>query len=64
MGKKTPEGMSKRRHWLVVDGKGVARYKYTYFFIKTMKNVNFGGKKKTEGMPTRRHWLGGRGESN
>ena len=41
--------MSKRRHWLVVDGKGVVRYKYTYFFIKAMKNVNFGGEKKPGG---------------
>ena len=41
--------MSKRRHWLVVDGKGVVRYKYTYFFIKTMKNVNFGGEKTPGG---------------
>ena len=49
MGKKNPEGMSKRRHWLVVDGKGVVRYKYTYFSLRITKNVNFGGEKKPGG---------------
>ena len=47
-----------------VDGWGGVRYKYTYFFIKTMKNVNFGGEKKPGGNAKASPLAWGRGESN